>query len=414
MNTELFIAKRLIWDKEKKKNISNPIVTIAIIGITLGLTIMIISVAIVTGFKNEIRNKVIGFGSHIQIINYDTKTSYEKIPIKKNQTFYPGIDTIKGIKHIQVFATKAGIMKTNIDIQGIVLKGIGSDFDWTFFNNNIIDGKNFIVNDTLRTNKVLISKYIASLLKLKVGDDFAMYFVQDPPRIRRFTIEGIYDTSLEELDKIFILGDIAHIQKLNNWSENEISGFEILINDFKDLDKMTQIVYDIIGYRFNENGSILRIINIKNKYPQIFDWMELQDMNVWIILILMLLVTGFNMVSGLLILILERTNMIGILKAMGTNNWSIRKIFLFQSGFLIGKGLFWGNLIGITLCLLQYYFGIFKLEPASYYVTTVPINLKFFLIVLLNIGTLIITILMLILPSYIISKISPAKTIKFN
>jgi len=414
LNTELFIAKRLIWDKEKKKNISNPIVTIAIIGITLGLTIMIISVAIVTGFKNEIRNKVIGFGSHIQIINYDTKTSYEKIPIKKNQTFYPGIDTIKGIKHIQVFATKAGIMKTNIDIQGIVLKGIGSDFDWTFFNNNIIDGKNFIVNDTLRTNKVLISKYIASLLKLKVGDDFAMYFVQDPPRIRRFTIEGIYDTSLEELDKIFILGDIAHIQKLNNWSENEISGFEILINDFKDLDKMTQIVYDIIGYRFNENGSILRIINIKNKYPQIFDWMELQDMNVWIILILMLLVTGFNMVSGLLILILERTNMIGILKAMGTNNWSIRKIFLFQSGFLIGKGLFWGNLIGITLCLLQYYFGIFKLEPASYYVTTVPINLKFFLIVLLNIGTLIITILMLILPSYIISKISPAKTIKFN
>jgi len=414
LNIELFIAKRLIWDKEKKKNISNPIVTIAIIGITLGLTIMIISVAIVTGFKNEIRNKVIGFGSHIQIINYDTKTSYEKIPIKKNQTFYPGIDTIKGIKHIQVFATKAGIMKTNIDIQGIVLKGIGSDFDWTFFNNNIIDGKNFIVNDTLRTNKVLISKYIASLLKLKVGDDFAMYFVQDPPRIRRFTIEGIYDTSLEELDKIFILGDIAHIQKLNNWSENEISGFEILINDFKDLDKMTQIVYDIIGYRFNENGSILRIINIKNKYPQIFDWMELQDMNVWIILILMLLVTGFNMVSGLLILILERTNMIGILKAMGTNNWSIRKIFLFQSGFLIGKGLFWGNLIGITLCLLQYYFGIFKLEPASYYVTTVPINLKFFLIVLLNIGTLIITILMLILPSYIISKISPAKTIKFN
>ncbi len=415
MNTELFIAKRLIFSKKAEKNISKPIVTIAIIGIALGLSVMIVSVAIVTGFKTEIRNKVIGFGSHITIINYDSNFSYETKPVNKNQDFYPHIDTINGIKHISIFATKAGIIKTKTDIQGVILKGISSDYDWSFFKNNITEGHHFTVSDSSKTDKVIISKYLASLLKLNVGDNLFMYFIQQPPRMRKFIIEGIYDTNLEELDKLFVFADIRHIQKLNNWTKDQVSGFEILIENFEDLEQITQTVYDIAGFNYNyEDGSKLNIKNIKQEYPQIFDWLELQNMNVWVILTLMTLVAGFNMVSGLLILILERTNMIGILKAFGTKNWSIRKIFLYHASFLISKGLFWGNIIGLLLCLVQYYFEIVKLDPASYYVATIPVNLKISHLVLLNAGTLIMTVMMLILPSYIITKISPVKTIRFN
>ena len=375
---------------------------------------MIIATAIVTGFKNEIRNKVIGFGSHIQILNYDTNTSYETAPVNKNQEFYPRMANLPGIKHIQVFSTKAGIIKTETDIQGVVLKGVGSDFDWTFFKKNLTDGVAFRVTDTIKTNKVLISKYIAQLLKLKVGDSFSMYFVQEPPRIRKFTISGIYETSLEEFDKIYVIADIGHIQKLNNWSDNEVSGFEILLDNFEDLEEKTWVVQQEVGFGFEEDGSRLKIRNIIQKYPQIFDWLNLQDMNVWIILILMLIVAGFNMVSGLMILILERTNMIGILKAVGTQNWSIRKIFLYQSAYLVAKGLFYGNIIGIGLCLLQHYFGIIKLDESSYYLSTVPINFNILYILGLNLGTLLLTVLMLIIPSYLISRISPVKAIRFD
>lgn len=375
---------------------------------------MIIATAIVTGFKNEIRDKVIGFGAHIQILNYDSNTSFETKPVKKTQEFYPQMVNLPGIKHIQVFGTKAGIIKTKTDIQGVVLKGVGSDFDWTFFKKNLTDGVAFRVTDTIKTNTVLISKYIAQLLKLKVGDSFSMYFVQDPPRIRKFTISGIYETSLEEFDKIYVIADIGHIQKLNNWSDNEVGGFEILLDNFEDLEEMTWVVQQEVGFGFEEDGSRLKIRNIIRKYPQIFDWLNLQDMNVWIILILMLIVAGFNMVSGLMILILERTNMIGILKAIGTQNWSIRKVFLYQSAYLVAKGLFYGNIIGIGLCLLQHYFGIIKLDESSYYLSTVPINFNLLYILSLNLGTLLLTVLMLIIPSYLISRISPVKAIRFD
>ncbi|MBA7525133.1 hypothetical protein ES705_17282 [subsurface metagenome] len=413
VNTELFIAKRLISGKESSTRISRPIVFIAIIGISLGLAVMIIATAIVTGFKNEIRDKVIGFGAHIQILNYDSNTSFETKPVKKNQEFYPQMVNLPGIKHIQVFGTKAGIIKTETDIQGVVLKGVGSDFDWTFFKRNLTDGVAFRVTDTVKTNKVLISKYIAQLLKLKVGDSFSMYFVQEPPRMRKFTISGLYETGLEEFDKIYVITDIGHIQKLNNWSDNEVSGFEILLDNFENLEEMTWVVQQEVGFGFEEDGSRLKIRNIIRKYPQIFDWLNLQDMNVWIILILMLIVAGFNMVSGLMILILERTNMIGILKAVGTQNWSIRKIFLYQSAYLVAKGLFYGNIIGIGLCLLQHYFGIIKLDESSYYLSTVPINFNLLYILGLNLGTLLLTVLMLIIPSYLISTISPVKAIRF-
>lgn len=414
MNTELFIAKRLFSDKSVKKTISHPIMRIAIVGITLGLAVMILSVAIASGFKTEISNKIIGFGSHIQIINYDTNLSFETNPINKNQAFYGDIKNLMGIQSIQQYAIKGGIIKTKEDFQGVVLKGIGSDFDWTFFEQNMVEGESFIVNDSVSTNKIIISKHVANLLKLNVGDKIAAFFIQEPMRMRSFKISGIYETSLIEFDEKFALVDIKHIQKLNNWSANEISGFEILLTDFSDLDKMTTDVRDIVGFNFNPDGSKLKVIGIKEKYYQMFDWLALTDTNVWVILALMVAVAGFNMISGLLILILERTNMIGILKALGTKNWSIRKIFLYQSGFIISKGLLWGNIIGLLMCFLQAKFQIIKLDAASYYLTAVPINLKLWHVLALNAGTLIITVLMLIIPSYIISRLSPEKTIKFN
>ena len=414
MNIELFIAKRLFFAKENKKNISNSVISIALIGITLGMLIMILSVAIVTGFKQEVSKKIIGFGSHIIITNYDSNISYETAPIKKEQSFYPDIEDVYGIKHIQTFAIKAGIIKTKEDIQGVVLKGVGDDFDWSFFENNIIEGEKIIVDKNKKTKKVLVSKYIASLLKLKIGDPLFMYFVQKPVKSRRFEISGIYNTGIEEFDKTFILADIAQVQKLNDWSNNQVSGFEIIIDDFNELELMTSEVFDIVGTIYDENEDQLKVKNIRENYQQIFDWLKLSDTNVWVILGLMLLVGGFNMISGLLVIILERTNMIGILKALGSKNMSIRKIFIYYASFLIGKGLFWGNLIGITLCLLQYYFEFFKLDPASYYIDAVPINLKLMHLVFLNIGTLLITTLMLIVPSIIIAKISPIKAIKFT
>ena len=375
---------------------------------------MVVAVAVVTGFKNEITNKVVGFGSHIQILNFDSNLSYETQPIRKDQEFLSSLRSEPYISNVQVFATKAGIIKTRTDIQGVVLKGIGSDFNWDFFENYITEGEIFYVLDSVRTNKVIVSKYLANLLKLHVGDEFIMYFIQEPPRMRRFEVSGIYETSLEEFDKIFVLADISHIQRLNDWNDNQISGFEITVTDFNRLDELTYQVMNMVGFGFEKDGSRLKVVNIHDKYPQIFDWLNLQDVNVIIILLLMLVVAGFNMVSGLLILILDRTNMIGILKALGTVNLSIRKIFLYQSGFLIIKGLFWGNLIGLALCLLQKEFEILKLDQSSYYLTTVPINLNLFHILALNIGTCLVVMMILIIPSMIISRISPVKAIRFN
>lgn len=400
--------------KEGTRNISGSLVKVAVFGIALCIAVMIVAMAILTGFKKEIRNKIIGFGSHIQIVNYDSNTSYETQPISRYQEFITELKQTPGILHVQEFATKAGLIKTEIDIQGVVLKGIGSDFDWSFFKQNMVEGSNFVVNDTAKTNDVVISKHVARMLKLKVGDSFVMYFVQDPPRMRKFTIAGIYETSVEEMDKIIVLCDIGHIQKLNNWTDNQISGFEINVGEFDRIDEMNIRVNDIVGYSFTEQGNALRVLSIKEKYTQIFDWLNLQDMNVLIIIILMLVVSGFNMISGLLILILDRTNMIGILKSLGSTNKSVRQVFLFESGFLILKGLLWGNLFGIGLCLFQKYTGFLKLDAASYYIDHVPININLVHLVALNAGTIIITMLMLIIPSYIISKFSPAETIKYN
>ena len=407
MNTSLFIAKRLFTAKENNNNYTRPIIRIAILAIALSMTVMLLSIAIVTGFKQQIRDKVIGFGSHIQITAYTDNQSYETEPISILQDFYPDITNDEGIKHIQVYATKAGIVKTKDEIHGVVLKGISDDYDWQFFKENMVSGDIFNIDDSLISEQILISESISKTLRLNVDDNFVIYFVQNPPMVRKFTISGIYSTELEEFDKLYILGDIKHIQKLNNWDKTEIGGFEITINNFEDLDKQTEIIYKKIGYD-------LFAQNIKEKNPQIFDWLNLQNLNVNVIIILMLIVGGINMITALLILILEQTKLIGILKALGATNWSVRKVFLYNALYLIGKGLFWGNLIGLGIAFLQKYFKLLSLDESTYYMSKVPINLDFFSIISLNFGTLVVCYLILIIPSIIITKITPIKAIKFE
>ena len=368
---------------------------------------MTLALAIVSGFQKEIRDKVIGFGSHIQINSFESRNSLEGNPISSNQEFYPSITENDGIRHIQVFAIKTGIVKTKDEIQGVVLKGVGSDFDWNFFSQKLISGKHFTVNDSSKTNEIIISNTIASKLKIKVGDHLNTYFIQQPPRARKFEIVGIYESGFSQFDELYCLVDIKQIQKLNDWKKDEISGFEVLINQFDDLFKMDDFIYEHIGYDLNA-------INIVDANPDIFNWLELQDINVIIIIVLMLVVAAINIISALLILILDRINMIGILKALGASNWSIRKVFLINASYLIGLGLFWGNLIGISFCLLQQKFEFIKLKQESYFVSVVPIDMHISDLILLNVGTLVICLTSLILPSIMVTRINPVQAIRFN
>lgn len=371
---------------------------------------MIISVSIVTGFQKQIRDKVIGFGSHITITNFEVNSSFEPSPLSQFQSFYPSLDTLKGIKHIQVFATKAGIIKTDEQIEGVILKGIDSNYDWSFFKEKIITGQHFTVTDSLKTDNVIISKNLASRLKLSINDPLRMYFIiQDEmqPRGRKFNISGIFETGMEEFDKLYVIGDIYHIRKLNKWEDDQVGGFEVLIDHYDQIDEMGELVYKQIGYDLNSK-------TIKQLYPQIFEWLSLQDMNVIVIISLMVLVAGITMISTLLILILEKTRMIGTLKAFGTRDSSIRKIFIYNAVYIIGKGLIWGNAIALGLSLLQLKTGIFKLNQESYYVSEIPVNLQLSHFLIINAGTMFICTLMLIIPTYIITKISPVRAIRFN
>lgn len=406
MNTELFIARRTL--SRSKANFSRPVVRIAVAAIALGLAVMFVSVAILTGFQKEIRDKVAGFGGHIQITRFDQNASLEPQPVSIRQGFYPGIGNEKGIRHIQVFATKAGIIKTREQIQGAVLKGVGKDYDWSFFRDRIVEGSLITLPDSGRSNDVLISRPLASLMKLKLNDDIRMYFISGENTLgRKFRIAGIYETGLEEFDRNYVLCDIGQIQKLNNWEPDQVGGFEITLDRFTDLDRLGEYVYQRVGFSLDAR-------TIRQLYPQIFDWLDLQDINVLIILILMILVSGITMISTLLILILERTGTIGILKSLGMRNRGIREIFLYNAAYIIGSGMLWGNAIGLALCLLQKKFGIITLPQESYYVPVVPVNLDLLNILLLNLFSFILCLLMLIIPSYVITKVSPVKAIRFS
>lgn len=404
MNTPFFIARRM---GAEKRNLTSLVKLIAILSISLGLTVMIIAVAVVTGFQNEIRNKVIGFGAHIQISNFDYNVSYEVKPLSKDQEFYPLLANIEGIRSTHVFSTKPGIIKTRDEIHGIIFKGVGSDFDWEFFTDKLIDGTTVQYSDTAISNDIVISGYIAKLLQLKTGDEVLVYFIQDPPRVRRLSIVGIYETGLDEMDKIFIMGDLQHVQRLNNWTADQVGGIGIVLNDYREMDQVNEGVREIIPFTLNSR-------TINQIYPQIFDWLALLDMNVYVIIAIMILVAGINMITTLLISVLEKTNLIGVLKALGGSNAQVRKVFLYHAGFLIARGMIIGNILGIGLALLQHYSGAVKLAQESYFVDVVPIHLNIINILVLNAGTFLICMLMLILPSYIVSRVSPVRAITFR
>lgn len=517
MNIELSIARRMVKSDKPKGRISKPIIRISIIGISLGMIVMILAVSIVTGFQSQIRDKVIGFGSHIQINSFASNNSYESSPILIQQDFYPAIDTVDGVRHIQTYATKTGIIQTKEEIQGIIAKGVGTDFDWTFFDSKMDSGNVMQLADGKRSDSILISSHLGKKLQLKLGSKITTYFFGQKGKtlIGKYIVGGMYTTGLAEFDQQLMVMDIQHIQKLNhwgvaaflaataecedgkigvtakgvshyqkfdyNWDNNNWSGpgphwvcptqdttirviitgisahysdpptipdtawltlnfkepmpigrcpcegtdfdtyleksggsgkyytggFEVLLDEYDDLRKMDDIIYYNIDNEFST-------VTIVEQFPEIFGWLEMIDVNVEVIIILMILVAVINMTSALLVLILEKTTMIGILKSMGLSNWNIRKVFLYNAIYLVGKGLFWGNVIGVSLCLLQQYTGILTLPQDSYYISEVPISINWWHIFLLNLGTVFVCFMALIAPTFLITRISAIKAIRFT
>ena len=411
LNLEYFIAKRLITAKHYKSSISAPIIKIAISAIAIGMIMMIVSVATGMGLQQKIREKISAFNGHIIISNYDNNQSeVTLVPISKKQDFYPKFTSVPEITHIQAIASKAGIIRTETAFEGIILKGVGTDYKWDNLKEYIVSGK--LPDFSKGVNQeVMISQFLANRLNLNVGDAFNTFFIKESqnklPNIRRFKITGIFNSGFQEFDATYIIGDIRHIQRINKWTADQVGAFEVFVNDFTAIKTTGEQVYQ-------QTASTLDSKTIMEKYTYIFEWLKLFDLNIIIILAVMILVATINMVVALLVLILERTQMIGILKALGTNNWSVRKIFLYNALYLIVRGLFWGNLIGISLLLIQQNFGIITLNPENYYVNQAPVYLNWGYIVLLNLLTITVCFLVLLIPSYIITKISPVKAIRFD
>jgi len=417
MNTELYIARHIL-PRKNTTNISKPIVNISIIAIALGLAVMIIAVSIIVGFKSTISEQIFGFSSHIEIVNFDNNSSYETLPIQKDSNLIKNLQNEEIVTGVQVYATKPGLIKVNNTARGIIVKGIDETYNWHFIEKHLIEGSILQFPPDTTTDNVVISKTLANLLGLSISDKFTTSFVPNDAnkkvRKRSFIVSGIYETHLNEIDDRFILADIRHIQDLNNWEPNQISGYEVFLQDYKLLDKQKETINDIVGYDISPDSQKLQVETLQEKTPQIFDWLSLLDMNAWLIIALMILVAGMNMITGLLVIILEKTTMIGILKSIGAQNANIRKIFLYVGSLLIGKGLFWGNVVGLMLCILQQQFHLITLDPTIYFMSYVPISLSFTYILLLNIGTFILTTAMLIIPSMVITKISPSEAIRFD
>jgi lipoprotein-releasing system permease protein len=411
LNLEYFIAKRLITAKDYKSSISAPIIKIAIAAIAIGMVMMIVSVATGIGLQQKIREKVSAFNGHIIISNYDNNQSEATLtPIAKNQKFYPKFNSVAGISHIQAIATKAGIIRTEKAFEGIIFKGVGADYQWSNIKEYLIAGRLPNLSGQLNS-EVVISQFLADRLQLKVGDAFNTFFIKENqnqlPNIRRFKITGIFNSGFQEFDATYIIGDIRHVQRINKWTPNEIGAFEIFVQDFNQIQTVGEEVY-------RQTPSNLDSKTIIEKYSYIFDWLQLFDFNIIVILGVMIMVATINMVVALLVLILERTQMIGILKALGASNWSVRKIFLYNAFYLILRGLLWGNCIGIGVLLIQKYFGIIQLNPENYYVNQAPVYFNLGYITALNLLTVAVCFLVLLIPSYIITKISPIKAIRYE
>ena len=415
MNLPLFIARRIYSDQGDRHKVSRPAIRIATIGVAIGLAVMILTVGVVLGFKHTIRDKVVGFGSHIQIINLLSLSSSESYPICIDDSTMQAVSGIEGVSHVQRYAMTRGILKTDDDFLGVAFKGIGPEYDLRYLSDNLVEGQMPVFSDSTNTNKLLVSRIMADKLNLKVNDRIYAYFIDDEDiRTRRFTIEGIYQTNMTRFDELICYTDLYTAQKLNGWFEGQCSGAELLVTDFDQINDTYARIIDKVNRTQDRYHNTFTSQTIYDTYPQIFNWLELLDINVWIILGLMICLAGITMISGLLIIILERTSMIGILKALGSRNRTIRHTFLWFSAFIISRGLLLGDVLGIGIILLQKYTGIITLDPQTYYVNEAPVELNIPLIVLLNIATLLVSISVLIIPSFFISHIHPAKSMRYE
>lgn len=406
------MAKRLIGASNGK--ISSSVVKIAVISVALSVAVMIVSVAVIIGFKNQIMDKAVGFGSCVNIVNRESGENLETLPIDSNQDFYPSIENEEGISHIQRYALKPAIFKAGGQILGAMLKGVAQEYDRSFFEKNLVSGEFPDFSDTVASRRILISQKMADALNLKTGDSFAAYFVQQPMRMRKYVVSGIYSTGLEEYDKIFALVDMADIQKLNSWSKNQITGFEVMIDDFSVLDEMTDLVREYAGYQILQDGSMMKVSSVKDNNRQLFDWITLTQMNVWVILFIMFFVSFVNMSTALLIIIFEKASMIGLLKAVGASNFLIRKIFVLKSLYILLKGIVIGNVIALILVLSEHYLHFIPLDASSYYVDYVPCDFKLWYFAAIDLSTLLIMSVLLIIPSFAVSVMQPAKVMGFK
>lgn len=407
MRTELFIARRIYRSGKLNSKGTRPIIQLIIAGMAIGFATMIVAMAIVTGYNKAIREKLTGFEGHISIGLYDENNSYETKPILRDEKYISEIKKMNGVVHVNEFATKACILKMNEEFKGMVAKGVGNDFDWSYFQSNLLNGKVPAYSANEKSDDIFISKNLADQLKLDVGSKVNAYFIQNPPRARAFKVIGIYSTGLEEFDNLLFFCHIDHLKKLNDWDSTQTGGYELRIDDFNHLDKISDEVYDAVPSNINASS-------ITEKFPQIFDWLNLTDKNGVVIIVLMLLVVIINMISAIIILILERTRFIGVMKAIGTRGSSIQKIFLSIAAMMIGRGLIIGNILGIGLCLLQKYFGIIQLDQTNYYISKAPINFDWTLIIALNALVFLISLTCMLLPALMISRMTTAKILRYN
>lgn len=414
MNWKLFIARRIYKDNEGGKEVSKPAIRIAMAGIAIGLAVMIISVAVVIGFKHQVRDKVIGLSSDILVTSMDEAQAYQTTPVAGGDSVMQVLRSLPSVSHVQRYASKPGMIMTADNFQGMLLKGIAQEYDMTFLQNHLLEGEIPAFTDSIASNKVLVSRTIADRLSLKVGDNLYTYYLENNIRARRLTVSGIYQTNFSAYDDLFLITDLYTVVRLNNWEKDQVGGLEIEVSDYTLLEQVNDNIRGWFDEKSDRYGNMYYSRTVEEVYPQIFAWLDLLDVNVWVILILMVGVAGFTMISGLLIIILERTNMIGVLKALGAGNTAVRKIFLSFSVLLIRKGMLWGNIVALSFCILQYYFKIVKLDPATYYVDSVPVELNIGVWLLLNICTLIVSVLMLVGPSYLVSRIHPAKSVRFE
>jgi lipoprotein-releasing system permease protein len=405
-NLPSFIATRI--RQKQGQSFSATVARIGVAGIALGLAVMIVSFAIMGGYKEKIYQKIFSFGAHLQVSYFEVNDSFTENPISTKSKLYQQYKKrIPEVAHIQVYSHKAALLKTESEVQGVMLKGVGRDFNQAAFQPNMVEGKQVTFADTSYSRNLVISRKLANQLNLKLKDDVFLYFVQTPPRVRKLTISGIYETGMEEFDESIALCDIALLQRLNNWEPHQVGGFEILLKDFNRLESGAEQVFNLMDF-------YMQVVPITDRYIQIFDWLSLINQNVVIFLTLILFVACFNMVAILLILIMERTQMIGLLKALGSRDQQVRRIFMLSGMRLVGEGMLWGNAVGLGLCALQYYFELIPLDPEAYYINTVPIHWDFPLILLLNVSVFVLVTLILLIPTAIISRIQPVKALRFS